>query len=275
MSQNRNGAAFFGEEEFRLLYAKIDDLAKAASRGVLAAGDFLTPREQYFAKNYIDRRYRDSFLFYGGYEGAVRRAPIAVPEYVSVMAEYNGGDLRLAAQDELSEHFAVLSVSGSGYKTLDHRDYMGSVLGLGLSRAVIGDILPIGEHRALLVVSEKIAPFLLEELVLIGHDKARTERTTLDFHTVFEQQFLDLSLTVSSMRADCIVAALTGASRDDAQTMIARGLVEVNFSPTEKPSLDLAANDTVSIRGFGRFVLGEIAGETKRGRLRLHARKYH
>ena len=68
-----------------------------------------------------------------------------------------------------------------------------------------------------------------------------------------------------------VVAALTNLSREDAQSAIRGGLVEVDFEPEERVDLSLTPPVTVSVRGFGRYVLCSFDGETRKGRLRLRA----
>ena len=49
------------------------------------------------------------------------------------------------------------------------------------------------------------------------------------------------------------------------------GLVEVDFEVVDQTDLPITPPQTLSVRGYGRFVVRAFDGETKKGRLRLHA----
>ena len=80
--------------------------------------------------------------------------------------------------------------------------------------------------------------------------------------------------TVASGRLDCIISALTGMSRESAQNAIKAGLVEVDHRSATAPDLQLCPPATITVRGYGKYILYEFAGETKKGRLRISAGKY-
>ena len=148
---------------------------------------------------------------------------------------------------------------------------MGSILALGLERSVIGDIVAEGEYAALVFCDPKIAAFLLQELQKIANDSVRVKAVALSPDFRVERQFAPVRDTVASARLDCVVAALTNLSRDDAQRLIRTGLVEVDFEPEERVDTHLTPPTTLSVRGYGRFVLRAFDGETRKGRLRLCA----
>ena len=66
-----------------------------------------------------------------------------------------------------------LKISGSGYATLTHRDYMGSILGLGVEREMIGDIVPLDDRNAVVFASSVTAQFIESELMKIGRDTVK------------------------------------------------------------------------------------------------------
>jgi RNA-binding protein YlmH len=200
------------------------------------------------------------------------------PDYIADMC--NAADwesqsvsipLSLAGEDD---PICALSVCGSGYRTLTHRDYLGSLLALGLEREVLGDIDVPDEHHATLFCRASIADYLLTAVERIGNDKVKIERIALppDFRGSRRRQ--PISDTVASARLDCVVAALANLSRDTAQSAIRDGRVELDYLEELRVDRTVEPPCTISLRGVGKFNVLSIATQTKKGRWRLLAEKY-
>ena len=80
--------------------------------------------------------------------------------------------------------------------------------------------------------------------------------------------------TVAALRLDAITAVGFRMSRGKAAVLIASGRVQVNWRECTKPDKPLNQGDTVSARGFGKFVLAEIGGLTKKGRMGITVERY-
>ena len=170
--------------------------------------------------------------------------------------------------------YVPLSVRGSGFRSLSHRDFMGGILSLGVDRAVIGDIAVLSESEALVFAAERIAPFLESELTRIGRDAVICTRLETDPSFEIPRRFEEIPVTVASLRVDGVVKALTGKSREDAAAMVRQGLAELNYRECAEVAKEVAEGDVLSVRGFGKFIIGETAGSTRSGRLRVVCRKY-
>ena len=144
-------------------------------------------------------------------------------------------------------------------------------MGLGLERDTLGDIAVQNEHEAVVFCPARMVAFLTENLCKIGSDSVRCAPYVPDEHFTDGRKYRPIRDTVASPRLDCVVAALTNLSRDAAQQAIRSGLVEVDFEPTERVDLMLAPPATVSVRGYGRYILRSFDGETRKGRLRMCA----
>ena len=155
---------------------------------------------------------------------------------------------------------------------LSHRDILGAVLHLGLDRAKIGDI-HIQEKEAYLFCTEKIAPFLLENLTKIRHTSMRAELTE-DFLHVYTPKVMRISGTVSSLRLDSVIALAFSASRSSLIAYITAGKVFVNGKQIVSNSYTLKEQDIISIRGLGRARFIEAGYETKKGRLHITVEKF-
>ncbi len=176
--------------------------------------------------------------------------------------------------DFLSGFVHPLLLEGSGFRALSHRDWLGSLMSLGIKREILGDITVWDDFHAIAFCQTKSTPYLISELKKAGRDAVRAAPCLLPEGFVPQQQYIPVTGTVASPRADGVVRTLCNVSREDAAAMIQRGLVELNYDPIEKTDISVAAGDIISVRGYGKFKIDEIGRPTQRGRMHLAARKY-
>ena len=256
----------------------------------IAATDFLSPAEKLEIYNELNARIGSGMsrcFFWGGCRGAERGVAVFLPEWA---APEDAPPHRMPLDEARTDAFAAylkerpeilgeipvtaLSVKGSGFRELGHRDFMGGILSLGVERAVIGDIAVLSPSEAVVFVSKRIAPYLASELTKIGRDAVRTEEIRIEPDFVLPRRYEEISIVVSSPRLDGVVKALCGKSREAAAETVRAGLCELNYAAAEDVSKELGAGDVLSVRGWGKCVVGEITGSTKSGRLRMTCRKY-
>ncbi len=260
--------------ETALFCARIEEFDELAERGEFCFTRYLTPREQMQARSVRGRVRR---FVWGGYPDAERRRIFFVPDYVG---EIDGegeldalGGLAAYFPEELSAALTRLHIAGSGFRHLTHRDYLGSVLALGIERDVLGDIVVLNDYSAVLFCDDKIAAYLLTALERIGNDKVKVSLASDDI-SLPPRATRPISDTIASPRLDCVVAALINLSREKAQMMIRSSEVELNFAPEQRTDAEVREGDMLSLRGHGRFRICSIGTQTKRGRLRLSAAQY-
>ena len=87
-------------------------------------------------------------------------------------------------------------------------------------------------------------------------------------------RYADLPLIVTSLRLDCMVAAVAGLSREKAAQAIRSQLVAVNGAVLAQTSGMLCEGDVFSIRGYGKYLFKQVLSSTKKGRLHILCRKY-
>lgn len=267
------------EEQLRLLLSHVDDLCRRAENGMIGNTSFLTMREQIEIDRHIGSSGRRATLYWGGYTGSERKMLFCLPEYISESA---GVPVRELGLEELTpwlgETFAecmtVLRVRGSGFCVLGHRSYLGSLLSLGIEREVLGDIVVVNPHEALVMCERKIADYLLSEWHTVGADSVKVTAVTLPEDFCVERKFQEIRDTIASDRLDCILAALTNLSREKAQNMIRAGLVDVDFITEQRTDRAVPDGAMLSVRGYGRYEIVGTDGVTRKGRLRLIAKKF-
>ncbi len=254
--------------------ARFDDLCERAQGGILALSCFLTPTEQEYIKLYARRSGRESdIFFFGGYPEAERRRLFILPDYLSDIDQDAREKIDIYF-DGLSAYVKAMKIEGSGYRSLSHRDILGSVLSLGIERDAVGDIIMLGEHSALLFCTEKIYPYLEASLERVANDKVKLSSASLFELDIPEKRLVPINDTVASPRLDCIVSSLTDLSREKAQAIIKAGLCLVNYLPEERVDAYVEPPAVISVRGYGKFKVIAFGGETKKGRLRLCAGRF-
>ncbi len=246
-------------------------------------------------------------FFYGGYGDAERRVLVLVPEYTEVhdiVPQYIGthnertgsgkgsgkeisGDIDAGsykyensaqAENAVPEDcpLAVLRVQTKGGgmgRKLTHRDYLGSLLGLGIKREKVGDIL-VHENGADIIVLKELC-----EYIAVNYEKAGranlsveiAEITDIDMGNITVEEKRD---TVASLRLDSLVSSAFGISRGKAQEAIKMGIVFVNSAAAVKADMQLEEGDKLVLRGRGKAVLREIAGRSKKDRIYVVFDKY-
>lgn len=148
---------------------------------------------------------------------------------------------------------------------LSHRDYLGALMNLGIERSTLGDIV-IMDKKAYVFCADKMAPYILENLVRIRHTHIRcgyAETVPQSVITRLERK----NCIVSSERADGMIAKLYNLSRSQSVELFREKKVFVNGRLNENNSGALKVGDRVSVRGFGKFIFRGTAYETKKGRL--------
>lgn len=172
-----------------------------------------------------------------------------------------------------SSDFPICPILLMGIDGLSHRDILGSVLGLGIKREMIGDIFVDG-NRAVVMADSQVCDFLLYHLKAVGRKKVEVSLCPEHAALSLEHTFQTVRCVVASARLDAVVGAGTKLSRSEASDCILKGEVSVNFVAVTDCSKKLCEGDVISVRHHGRFVLERLCGETKKGRLAVELKKY-
>lgn len=248
--------------EDRLTLAKVLDKAEQAdSRNIPAATDFLSPQQQAQARECLRLAGipETSYVLQGGYEGAERQVLLFFPDWLEPEnAEFPIRCLRASFREE---------------DKLTHRDFLGSLMGMGVVREKIGDIL-VAPDSADLLVLDSVADFLLQNWISAGRAKLRVTAIEPDNLHIPVVQRKEVRDTVSSLRLDAVASSGFRLARGKAAALIESGKVQLNWRECVKPDKLLEAGDVVSARGFGKFELSEVGGLTRKGRISIVLQVY-
>ena len=247
------------DKDDKLITAHAEDALRIAeAHYTVETVGFLNPRQRTLISKELYPLPDISLEFFGGYPEAERTLLICRPEY----ADFSPDDV-----------ISTIRITGRGLDALTHRDILGSLMGLGIVRENIGDIV-VGDGEAFVFVKNRIADYIVQNLTKIGRlgihcSICKCSEAKLPPPTVRE-----IHGTVSSMRLDAVLAFAAGISRSRAAELISQGLVSVNFNITESASAHIDEGDLISARGIGRIKIGSISGPTRKGRLGITALKY-
>ena len=244
-------------EEERLLLSRVwDKREQCRLRSIPAATAFLSPQEQAAATRLLNALgQREGYAFWGGYEGAERQRLLFLPDWM--------------AEPDDSTIAALRAVCRSG-ATLTHRDFLGSLMALGLTREKIGDIL-VESGGCQVLVDPSSLDFLVQSWDSAGREKLTVTPLPLEELAVPEAAVRD---TVSSLRLDNVLASAFSLSRGRAAEAVEKGAVQVNYTVCQKPDKPVSAGDVITCRGLGKCVLDAVGSPTKKGRLPVTIRRF-
>lgn len=152
--------------------------------------------------------------------------------------------------------------------SLTHRSVLGSVLGLGIKREMIGDII-VQNNLCDIIVSKNIAEYILNNLKFVGHEKVEVKEISLDEVVVPEDFSKEIKTTVSSLRLDNIISAGYGISREKSSSLVKGEMVKLNHVVVKSAVKLIHEGDLISVRGKGRLEIREICGTSKSGRIKI------
>lgn len=251
------------EEE--LFQKRLFDLARQADiRNFVTFTDFMNLNElNIFHSSTKELSFVKRQLF-GGYEFAERQIAAFIPDALSY-------------ETEDSVHYPIscvkiMPLNGKYAEHLNHRDYLGAILNLGIDRSKIGDILTDGTY-AYVFCLEKLSDFLCTELTRVKHTPVNSFTVLLQ-EMDYQPKYELIRGSVASVRLDSLLSLAFGSSRSKLTELIESGRVFVNGRLVTSNGYKIKENDIVSARGLGRFRYSGYAGESRKGRLFVELEKY-
>lgn len=248
----------------------LDLKEKCATESIVTSSNFLAVDEisEAIKTERVNNQFVDTF-YYGGYSDAERKTAVFIPKFYNV----EESELEEFLYSNGYNPLQMLIVKKDKFSTLTHRDYLGALMGLGIKREMLGDIV-VNENGCLIFCLKAIVPYLLENLRQAGRgqltvavgDMSGLDKSECKTETVF--------VSVASLRLDCLVAAAFNTSRNTAVNGINQGLIYVNSEQILKNDYLLRQGDKLVFRGKGKTVIDEIIGQSKKGRIHLNIKRY-
>ena len=246
-------------DDDRLLLSKVIDIAlESEKKYCMTFSQFLNGYEitlATYALNNIDINHK----FFGGYDEAERKIILCFPEFSK------------PSEDEIP--ICVIKVTGRDIKKLSHRDYLGSVLSLGIKREKIGDII-VFDDVSYIICMKDISKYIISQIRKIGNVGVKLELCCLREIDIPQKRHKDTEVVISSLRVDSIVSAMCHISRSKSAEIIKNGNLAVNWQNITDVSFKGNEKDLFSIKGYGRFKIISVNGFTRSERIKVTVRQY-
>lgn len=253
---------FAQDPEERVALARVlDQMDRAQTRSIPCSTQFLSPALRAGAEPLLAACGHPRHLFAGGYEGAERTVCVFLPDWQEP-EDYDP-----------QEDLAAVEVKFPRDAQLTHRDLLGGLMGTGLTREKVGDILVL-EDRAQIVVLKEAAPIVLSQFDQAGRYRLSLREIPLGKLSPAPVQVKIVKDTVATLRLDAVVASGFSLARSKAADLIAGGRVSVNHRECLKGDKAVAEGDVLTCRGLGKCILKTVGGQSRKGRIVIEIERY-
>lgn len=254
-----------GDEDARFLLSRVlDRLSDAETRSIPAHTSFLSPGEQAAVEDMLRARGgAPRYVLFGGFPGAERRICVFLPDW------QEEADVLAAPEGPI----AAVRARFPRDVSLTHRDFLGALMGLGITREKLGDLL-VGEGVCDILVLREALPILMTQF-----DTAGRARLTLSEIPLLElrpapQEVKTVRDTVQTLRLDAVLGSGFSLSRTRSAELIHAGRVEIDHRPCDKPDRLVSQGAVLTCRGLGKCVLKECDRLSKKGRVMIVMERY-
>ena len=238
----------------------IDQADQAIKTWEVVLTDFLSPPELAETQRVFSRLTEVQLIAWGGYPQAERQRLGIARSEVSL--------------DQSQVTVVVLEIAGNFlFDTATHRDFLGAILGTGIVRDKIGDIIVLGERGAQAIVMPELGEFLQMNLIQVRSVPVKTQPIDLSELKIREPKKKELTTVEASLRLDAIASAGFSMSRSKMADLIDGGDVRVNWKDITQASYQVKSGDLIAIRTKGRLEVGEVM-VTKKERYRVQLTRY-
>ncbi len=258
---------FMTEKEI-LISRLTDKKNQANDNSMITNTFFLSADERSYVMNLFRSTAELNTFYFGGYEDAERTVAVFAPCF------YNIDNITAYMTDNPDDNpLSLLEIKKDRFSNLSHRDYLGAIMGLGIKREMIGDIITTGEGCYVFCISS-IAKYICENMKNAGRGTLKIEIKPTDMLPIMNENYDEIFLSLASLRLDAVVSSAFNISRTLASEAINKGIVFVNSSCIMKADASVKPGDKIVLRGRGKVVISEVIGINKKGRTHITIKKY-
>ena len=246
------------EDDKRLMSRFLDWTEMAEEKYITKYSAFLDERQCRLCEKVMASVKYENYLLWGGFDGAERKMLCVYPQY---------------SDDDIKTGFPMKAVTFN-YRAedkLSHRDFLGSLMALSITRECVGDIL-VGEGKTAVFVKDTVLNDVFG-ISKIGRVGVKTNEG-FDVSLVKSPEFKEIIGTVASLRLDSVLSLALRISREKAAALIKSGAVEVSHVRTDRVGKQLEVGDNISARGYGKFLIKSVDGVSHKDRLHITICKY-
>jgi RNA-binding protein YlmH len=191
--------------------------------------------------------------FYGG-PFAERQRAIIAPEYFRPEAE----DFEISLFEiDYPQKFV----------TLQHQHILGTIMSLGIERDQLGDILI--DDRIQFTLTKQLESYIMLELNKIKGATVKLNAIPVKNMIQSKEHWRSFDTTVSGLRLDVVLKEIIRKSRSIGKQLIEKKRVKVNHTIIDSVDFQLDQGDLLSVQGYGRAMITDIGGKTKKDKIRI------
>lgn len=244
----------------KLLLSKTDDLFRLCNKYATARfSDFLDGAELSIIDEKTVMPFDCNIAYYGGFDDAEKKILGVFPQWEE--PDFNAFPI------------VCLKVMGAYSRKLTHRDYLGTVMALGITPQKLGDIV-VFDEGAYIFIHADVFEYVHDNLHKIGNQGVKTEVISDLTQITIERKYKTIGAVCASPRLDAVVGAAANVSRAQASVLINSAKVKLNHRQIEEAAKPVKEGDLLSIRGYGRFLVHSFDGETRKQRLHITLKQY-
>ncbi|WP_350344861.1 YlmH/Sll1252 family protein [Proteinivorax tanatarense] len=256
------------EKVFKLLDKDID---KVTIGKALDAAELAQQKNLIKDTDFLDPYYRDTLIkvtkglfgikyhINGGYPGAERAKVTFYPDFLH--------------KDDIEDAISCIQVTGTFPQKYSHRDFLGSILGLGISREKVGDIITF-ESGCQVVLDNRLVDFIKLNLTKVGNINVKAKEIYPHQLEVRDIKVKKIKGTVASLRLDAVGGLGFSLSRTKLASLIKGERVKVNWKTIKNPAYMVEEGDVISLKGKGRISVANEGKETRKGRKHLEINRF-
>lgn len=262
----------FSKQEEKLLISKVWDKLKFTNiKNQIQTSYFLDSYEQNIVTKMLNLCKEKQYILDGGYEEAQRKILFLYPDKLQELFEGKREQNKVVI-DTIKVISIMLPEELQG--SFHHAQYLGGLMKLGIKREIIGDIIVNEKGADILVLSDMVDYLQTQLKELTRFQKSKITVKELTNLNILPVQKEEMIILIPQMRLDVVVSEILHLSRSKANELISSERVFVNYELKTKNATMLKQQDVLTIRGKGKYEIGEIVSQTAKGKLRLQVQKY-
>ncbi len=253
--------------EDKLILAKLQDKIKyCKSRNKIVNTEFLNLHQKNIIQSKLNELKIKNYIFHGGFDEAESKLLILYPDKLNE-------EIVLKSINEIINAIKI-TLPNELIGKYEHRDYLSSIMRLGLERQRIGDII-VYKDEAYIIVLKENAEYIKNSLQeLTRFKKSKIEIIDINEIKSKTPELIPMEIHVSSNRLDSIVSEIARTSRNKADELIQNEKVQINCQIEYKSSKQVNIGDIIIVRGSGKYILDDIKENPKTKRLIITLKKY-
>lgn len=170
-------------------------------------------------------------------------------------------------------NYNLLKISvNNKFRKLTHKDFLGSIMSLGIQRNQIGDIF-VNKNTAIVICNEISQKIILDSLEDVAYNNCKVEIIDDFDYEQYKPEYKEILITSSSLRVDSILKHLCNTSREKAKNIIDSKRLKIDHEIVLTNDKTVEIDNIFSIRGIGKFIIKDI-NITNKSKYRINILQY-